>query len=90
MRADDVKEAIITRVVAEEMKEDEFCCSRDVTEIETLWKWKKIPNTSVSCRSPTRSAATEARLNSRLATHYACVSAARSLRAIAQNAARRS
>lgn len=90
MRADGVSEAMIARFVAEEMEEDEFRRGKGVTEIETLREWRKTPNTSASCCSPTRSAITAARRSSRPATRCACATTACSSRVAAQNAAPKS
>lgn len=86
MRADGVSEKMIARFVTEEIEEDEFRRSKGVTEIEALREWKKIPDISASCRSPTRSAITAARRSSRPATRCACVTGACSLRVAARNA----
>ena len=86
MRAEGVSEETIARFVAEEMEEDEFRRDKGVTEIEALREWRKIPSISASCCSPTRSATTAARRSSRPATRCACVTAACSLRVVAQNA----
>ena len=90
MRADGVSEGIIARFVAEEMEEDEFRRSKGVTEIEALREWKKIPNTSASCCSPTRFAITAAQRSSCPATRCACAAAACSSKVAARNAELRS
>ena len=90
MRANGVSEEMIVRFVAEEMAEDEFRRGKGVTEIEALREWKKTPSISANCCSPTRSAITAARRNSRPATRCACVTAACSSRVAARNAELRS
>ena len=43
MRTNGVSEAMIARLVAEEMEEDELRRGKGITEIEALREWKKIP-----------------------------------------------